>query len=62
MEEEPPYKECETCKDLSDCPSPLVLQDGMGSPTTPEDCPQSNEILKNTFKRYKNHSHAKNTD
>ena len=53
MKQEPPYKECELCKDLGDCPSPLVLQDGLGSPTTPEDCPKSNEVLKNTYKKHK---------
>ena len=35
-----PYKECEDCKGLGDCPYVIVLVDGVGTPVEPDDCPK----------------------
>ena len=53
MKSENPYPECETCKDLGDCPHPEVAQDGMGTNMTPDCCPKPIEVMKATVKKRK---------
>jgi len=48
-----PYKECDTCKDLGDCPQPEVARDGMGSPLPPDVCPRPIEVMNATLKKRK---------
>ena len=47
----PLYKECETCKDLSDCPAPDISEDLLGRPLPPDGCPKPNKIMAQTEKR-----------
>jgi hypothetical protein len=49
-----PYKECEHCRDLGDCPHPEIAQDMMGSVLPPESCLKPMEIMKETLKKRKN--------
>jgi len=48
-----PFKECELCKTLGDCPCPDVAQDLMGSPMPPPNCPKEIEVMKQTYKKRK---------
>jgi len=53
MKVEHPYPECSTCKTLEDCKHPDVVDDGMGSPLPPNDCPRPMDIMKATLKKHK---------
>jgi len=48
---ENPYKECEFCKDLGDCPEPEISEDLLGRPLPPNSCPKSNKVMAQTEKR-----------
>jgi hypothetical protein len=37
--------ECEDCKDLGDCPCVIVLEDMLGSPRPPLNCPKFTERM-----------------
>jgi hypothetical protein len=52
-EQIPPFPECETCKDLGDCPSPDVAMDGMGTPLPNAGCLKFTDIMRETVKRRK---------
>jgi hypothetical protein len=49
----PPYDECETCKELGDCPHPDVQEDMMGTPMPPDSCPKPIDIMNATVKKHK---------
>ena len=51
MKNDPPYKECEQCKDLSDCKHVDVATDGLGTVLPPDNCPKTNKIMAETEKR-----------
>jgi hypothetical protein len=51
--EEDPYKECATCKDLSDCPCPEISLDMFGVPLPPDCCPRPIDIMNETEKKRK---------
>jgi len=53
MKNETPYWQCEKCKDLSDCPAPDILQDLLGTPLPPDECPKPNKVMAQTEKRRK---------
>jgi hypothetical protein len=38
-----PHKECENCKGLLDCPYVEILEDGLGTPIKPKECPHGND-------------------
>jgi hypothetical protein len=44
-------EECDTCKDLSDCPCVVVLDDMLGSPRPPLNCPMFTERMKQLEKK-----------
>ena len=46
-----PYRECNSCQDLGDCPYVEIMVDGLGSPRPPADCPKYNEIMKRVEKK-----------
>ena len=50
---ENPYKECEFCKTLTDCPHPDVAQDLMSLPMIPDCCPKPIDVMKATLKQNK---------
>ena len=60
MKTDNPYPECESCKDLGDCPHPDIAQDMMGSPLPPSECLKPMEIMKNSVKKrkLKNYKHG----
>jgi len=45
------YPECDTCKDLSNCPHPEIAQDMLGTPMPPEGCPRPIAVMKATVKK-----------
>ncbi len=51
MNNEFPYEQCKTCKDLGDCSHPEVTLDGFSDPIPPECCPKFNEIMIKTEKK-----------
>ena len=51
MKQEYPYKECETCKTLEDCPHPSVSDDLYGTPIPPPNCPKPKEVMEATKKK-----------
>jgi len=51
LKSEYPYKECKTCKDLSDCPEPEVGDGAMSLPMIPDCCPRPIDIMKATLKK-----------
>jgi len=48
-----PYPQCETCKDIGDCPAPDVTMDGLSTPMPPEVCLRPIEVMKETLKKRK---------
>lgn len=42
---------CDKCKALIDCPFVEILQNGLGTPVAPDDCPK---IIKDEYKRFIN--------
>jgi hypothetical protein len=53
MKSESPYKECETCKEIADCPHSDVEPNGFSTPMPPECCPKPIEIMNATLKKRK---------
>lgn len=54
MKQENPYKECEFCKDLSDCPCPdIEITGDPMSPQPPEVCLKPIDVMKETWKKYR---------
>jgi hypothetical protein len=52
MKAENPYKECEKCKTLEDCPHPDVQSEvGMSLPMPPDCCPKPIDVMKATLKK-----------
>ncbi len=51
---EPPYKECLTCKTLTDCPCPDVEDLGdCSNPLPPSVCLRPLDVMKETWKKHK---------
>jgi hypothetical protein len=48
-----PYKECELCEDLGDCPYPEIENNMLGTPMCPDVCPKPITVMANTLKRRK---------
>jgi len=48
-----PYKECESCKTIADCPHPDCDNDMLGSPMPPEICLRPIEVMNETLKSRK---------
>jgi hypothetical protein len=53
MEDDYPYHECKSCKDLGDCPCADIDDDGLGSPMCPDNCPKPILVMKATLKKKK---------
>ena len=48
-----PFKECEICKVLDDCPCPDVTDDYLPTPMPPDECPKPIETMKRTREKHK---------
>jgi len=48
MENEYPYKQCEVCRTIADCPHPSIADDMMGTPIPPPECPKPMDVIKAT--------------
>jgi len=53
MKSENPYKECEKCKTIADCPHPDVEDNGLGTPMPPDVCLRPIEVMNETLKMRK---------
>jgi len=53
MKTEYPFKECEICKVLDDCPCPDVTDDCLSMPMPPDECPKPIETMKRTREKHK---------
>lgn len=56
MNTEAPYKECESCKTINDCPHPDVAIDGLGTPLPPDCCLKPMDVMRETQKLKKKHN------
>ncbi len=52
-----PYEECETCKDLGDCKHVDVAIDGLATNLPPDCCPKPIEVMKCSLKKRKSYRH-----